>query len=91
MNEASTTLELPAALYAQLEALATESSTKPVQVIEQLGTAAQQRRHWQRDVFALRTQIEADGGLVIGSTNDELMERLRQTRRDIFDAEYAHL
>jgi len=38
-----------------------------------------------------REQIRQDGGLQVGTTKDEVVERLRQTRREIFEAEYAHL
>jgi hypothetical protein len=43
------------------------------------------------DLAALRKQIAQDGGLKIGNTKEEVVERLRQTRREIFEAEYAHL
>ena len=91
MSAAHVTLEIPAELYAQLEELAAEESTQPVKVIERLVAAAQQHRVWLRDVTALREQIQRDGGLAVGATKDEVVERLRQTRRDIFDAKYAHL
>jgi hypothetical protein len=40
---------------------------------------------------ALREQIRQEGGLSVGLTKEELVERLRQTRTEIFEAEYAHL
>mgnify|MGYP006955168391 CR=1 FL=1 len=39
----------------------------------------------------LREQIRREGGLHVGATKEDVVERLRQTRREIFDAEYAHL
>lgn len=56
-----------------------------------LVVAANQRRAWLRNLATLREQIRQDGGLQVGTTKDEVVERLRQTRREIFEAEYAHL
>ena len=50
-----------------------------------------QYRGWLRDLAELREQIKRDGGLNVGSTKEEIVERLRQTRREIFLTEYAHL
>ena len=52
---------------------------------------ASQRRDWLRDLTTLGEQIRQDGGLQVGATREEVVERLRQTRREIFEAEYAHL
>ena len=51
----------------------------------------QQQRAWKRDLEALRSQIKKDGGLQVGTTQEEIVERLRQTRRETFNADYAHL
>jgi hypothetical protein len=60
-------------------------------VIRRLVAMANQRHAWRRDLTALRDQIREEGGLQIGTTKEEVVERLRQTRREIFEAEYAHL
>jgi hypothetical protein len=91
MNGATVTLQLPAGLYTELKALAQEDHTEPVAFLSQLITTARERRAWMNDLAALRKQIAEDGGLRIGSTKEEVVERLRQTRREIFEAEYAHL
>jgi hypothetical protein len=91
MSERVVTIELPAGLYSELELLATEEQTNPVEVINRLVTAASQHRAWIRDLSALRNQIEQDGGLQVGASKDQVVERLRQTRQEIFEAEYAHL
>jgi predicted transcriptional regulator len=83
--------ELPAELYAKLASLAADGQTEPVEVIGRLIERAYQRRAWHQDLAALREQIQQDGGLQVGSTKDEVVERLRRTRRAIFEAEYAHL
>ncbi len=84
------TLELPINLYEQLQALSpTESDL--VKVISQLVMRAYQQRAWLQDLEALRQQICQDGGLKIGTDKQQVVETLRQTRYEIFEAEYAHL
>jgi hypothetical protein len=91
MDGAEVTIELPAEVHAELEALAEEEHTTPAGVIQRLVTVASRQRAWLRDLASLREQIERDGGLQIGTTSEEVVARLRQTRREIFRAEYAHL
>jgi hypothetical protein len=91
MDKSPVTIQLPASLYAELEALAADEQTDPVEVIRRLVSIANQRRAWRRDLMALRDQIREEGGLQIGTSREEVVERLRQTRREIFEAEYAHL
>jgi len=91
MNGATISLQLPAGLYTKLETLAQEEHTEPVVFLTQLIETASQHRAWTNDLAALRNQIAQDGGLKIGNTKEEVVERLRQTRREIFEAEYAHL
>jgi hypothetical protein len=85
------TLQLPINLYDQLQELATEEQIEPVEVISQLISAAYQHRGWLRDLIALREQIRRDGGLQVGQNKEEVIAQLRQTRREIFEVEYAHL
>jgi hypothetical protein len=91
MDKSPVTIQLPASLYAELQTLAADEQTDPVEVIRRLVATANQRRAWRRDLTALRDQIREEGGLQIGTTKEEVVERLRQTRREIFEAEYAHL
>jgi hypothetical protein len=85
-------LELPISVYNKLQELVTEEQSDPVTVITHLVTVAHQHRSWLRDLATLRQQIQQEGGLQqVGSTKEEVIERLRQTRREIFEAEYAHL
>ena len=91
MDTTHVTLQLPARLYAELQSLAAEERTDPVEVIARLVAVAHQRRVWISDLAALRDQIRRDGGVQVGTTKDAVVERLRQTRHDIFEAEYAHL
>jgi hypothetical protein len=91
MMETTVTLQLPSKLYDELQLLATEERTDPVEVIGRLVAMASRRRAWLRDLEDLREEIRRDGGLQVGTTQDKVVERLRQTRREIFEAEYAHL
>ncbi len=91
MSAQKVTIQLPARLYAELQSLAAEEQADPIEVIDRLVMAASQYRAWLRDLTALREQIDQDGGLQAGVSRDEVVERLRQTRREIFAAEYAHL
>ena len=92
MRQSTVSIELPESLYKDLEDLAAEEGGRePVDVIAQLVGQAFSHRAWQRKLAALREQIRRDGGLSVGVTKEEVVERLRQTRQDIFEAEYAHL
>lgn len=91
MNAQVVSVELPAKLYAELQSLAAEEQTDLVELITRLLTTAGHYRAWQQDLAALREQIRQDGGLQVSASRDEVIERLRETRRSIFEAEYAHL
>jgi hypothetical protein len=91
MNRPLVTIQLPASLHDELQALAADEQTDLVELISHLVSMASQRRGWLRDLKALREQIRQDGGLDIGPTKEEIVELLRKTRREIFEAEYAHL
>lgn len=46
---------------------------------------------WWREFRQLQQQVRASGGLGLGETKEEVIARLREQRRQIFEAEYAHL
>jgi predicted CopG family antitoxin len=91
MNVRVVTIELPEDLYNELRSLADSEQTSPVDIINRLVRTATLHREWLDDLTALRQQIQEEGGIQVGSSRDEVIERLRQTRRTIFEAEYAHL
>jgi hypothetical protein len=91
MDTETITLELPAQVYTDLQSLAMDQETDPAEMVARLIATARQHRAWLRDLTALREQIRQEGGLQVGVTKQEVVERLRQTRREIFEAEYAHL
>lgn len=84
------TVQLPADVYRKLQALAIEQHTDPVSLMATLITDAAQQKNWITDLNRLRQKIQDDGGLKLGS-KEEVIDRLRQTREEIFEAEYAHL
>jgi hypothetical protein len=85
------TLELPISLYNKLQALAAEEQLEPVEMLTQWAELASQRRAWLRGWAELRELIKQEGGLQVGTTKEEIVEQLRRTRYEIFEAEYAHL
>jgi len=91
MDTRVVTIQLPEKLYAELQSLADAEQADPVEIINRLVSRASLHRAWLRDVNTLREQIRQEGGLQVGSSKEEVVERLRQTRRTIFEAEYAHL
>lgn len=91
MNTRVVIIQLPEKLYAELQSLADAEETDPIEVINRLVRTASLHHTWLRDLNGLREQIHQEGGLQVGASKDEVVERLRQTRRAIFEAEYAHL
>lgn len=46
---------------------------------------------WTAHMQQLQRQIAETGGIMVGLTKEDVVNRLRQTRQEIFEAEYAHL
>ena len=84
-------LEIPADLYDRLQALAAEEQLEPAELLSQWAELAYQRRAWLHGWAELRSLIEQEGGLQVGATKEAIVEKMRQTRDEIFGAEYAHL
>jgi len=91
MGNETVKLNLPSDLYARLQQLASESDTIPTDLIARLVEDAFNRRDWLRDLDELREQIKCEDNRETESDQEEFIEQLRKTRRDIFEAEYAHL
>ena len=49
----------------------------------------EQERQWQRNLKELQEEIQKSGGLGLGKTKEEVIEALRRSRQEIFDAEYT--
>ena len=91
MSPETVTLKLPASLYTKLEKLAIEEQTDLENLIATLVDNAFKQRVWLHELTELHEQIKRDGGQKTESDQEEFIEELRQARREIFDAEYAHL
>ena len=91
MNPPTVTLELPARLYADLQALAEAEHVDLIDMLARFAKLASQHRAWVQGWEELREQIRQAGGLQVGATKDEVVEQMRRTRYAIFEAEYAHL
>ena len=91
MGNRTVPLNLPADLYARLQQLASESETVPTDLIARLVEDAHNRRDWLRDLAELRAHLKRDDNRETETNQEEFIEQLRKARREIFEAEYAHL
>jgi hypothetical protein len=91
MESPLVTIQIPVSLHSELQSLAKEEHTSPAEMIERLLAMSRQRRAWLRDLMALREQIQRDGGLQVGKTKEAVVGQMSETRRRIFETEYAHL
>ena len=91
MGKDTVTLKLPAGLYAKLEELAAESDSTPIDEIATLIEDAKSRRAWLRALDDFSKEIQENDNRENVPDQEELIEQLRKTRREIFEAEYAHL
>ena len=46
---------------------------------------------WREGLALLQRQIAESGGLGFGDDADTIVEQMRRTRQEVWDAEYAHL
>lgn len=90
-GKGTVTLQLPTQLYAELAKLAHEEQIAPDEMVARLVSNASQRVHWRHNLAALREQIALENSVQVVGTKEEVIEQLRETRREIFEAEYAHL
>jgi metal-responsive CopG/Arc/MetJ family transcriptional regulator len=87
--------KVPKNLYRELERAQQELAFPSV--VDLVAQAVQryltelQRQAWQQEFRALQKQVRAAGGLQLGTTKEEVITKLREQRREIFEAEYAHL
>ena len=85
------TLELPEDVYEHLQSLAAEQKVRPAEMIRAFLDQAEQKRAWLRNFKLLMEKVKQDGGLMVNRSEEEVVEIMRKTRREIFEAEYAHL
>lgn len=92
MDTVTTTIELPADLYAEIEAFANEEQSDLNTLLVSMLQRALGARKWQKGWRELREMVQRDGGLPhLGNTTEEIVEHMRKTRQEIFEEEYAHL
>ena len=84
MRRKTMTPQLPVAMYDQSQPL--RRRRVPIRPTR-LTTGSSS--HPTARLTAPREQIRLDGGLHVGATKDEVVERLRRTRCEMFAAEYA--
>ena len=87
--------DVPEPLYQEL-IKAQESMAYP-DIIDLVSNAVQRylaeldHESWQQEFQALQKQVRATGGFKLGSTKEEVIESLRQQRREIFESDYADM
>jgi hypothetical protein len=83
---------LPTELYEEVMRAKEESSALSLaQFIRQIVLEKLDERRWEHGLAELQREVRESGGLGLGGTKEEVIERLRETRRQIFETEYAHL
>jgi len=60
-------------------------------VLAELAVMRDKPHPWREGLAALQASIAASGGLNVGETTEEIVEHMRRTRQEVWDAEYAHL
>lgn len=86
------TLMLPTDIYQEITSAKERQETRSVAgFIREAVEEKVARMRWRRNLDDLRREIREAGGLELQGNKEEIIERLRETRREIFEAEYAHL
>jgi metal-responsive CopG/Arc/MetJ family transcriptional regulator len=86
------TLTLPTNIYEELlEAKNEEEAHNVADFVRTAVVEKLARMRWQRNLEDLQREIREAGGLELRGSKEEVIERLRETRREIFETEYAHL
>lgn len=91
MQAKTVMLELPSDVYQSWQQLAAEEQADLIEMLRHWIQLAGQRRAWRQDLQDLRHLIQQEGGLQVGMTKEQVVEQMRKTRQEIFEAEYAHL
>lgn len=61
------------------------------EVLAEIDAAQWEPISWKEGLAILQKQVADSGGLGFGDDPDAIVEQMRRTRREIFEAEYAHL
>jgi len=86
------TLVLPTDIYQEVEAAKERQETRSIaEFVREAVVEKVIRMRWQHNLAELRSEIRNAGGPRLRGSKEETIERLRETRRQIFETEYAHL
>ena len=85
------TIKLPENVYRELMALAQETNTNPAALITQWIEDSKQQQSWRQAWVELCERVQSDGGYSQYETTDSIVDQMRKSRAEIFEAEYAHL
>ena len=91
METKRVTLTLPINVYEELLEAKKEESHSVADFVRTAVVEKLARMRWQHNLEDLRREIREAGGLKLRGSKEEVIERLRETRREIFETEYAHL
>ena len=87
--------KVPESLYQELiKAQRDLAFQNPVDLISQAVQrylAEIEHQTWEQEFRDLQKQVRASGGFQLGDTKEEVITRLREQRRQLFETEYAHL
>ncbi len=87
--------QVPEELYRELiqaqQELAYPDLTALVSQAVQRYLAEIRYEDWGQEFRQLQQQVRATGGLGLGETKEQVIAKLREQRRQIFESDYAHL
>ena len=91
MESKRITLTLPINVYEEVLGAKEEEAHSVADFVRAAVVERLTRMRWQRNLEDLRREIREAGGIELRGSKEEVIERLRETRRAIFETEYAHL
>lgn len=80
----------PAPVY-DTAALAQLKAEIIAEVLAELEARPPEPLSWREGLALLQKQVSDSGGLGFGDDPEAIVEQMRRTRQEIFEAEYAHL
>jgi hypothetical protein len=88
---ASVGIDLPCDIFDDIKVFTDETHVSSVEIINTWLEQKLEDRAWVIGWQALKAQVENDNDLNIGHTPEEIVTQIRQTRRELWEVEYAHL
>ena len=87
---ADTSLHEPTPAY-DVSTLARFKAEIVAEVMAELAVHKREPLSWREGLALLQKQIAESGGLGFGDDPEAIVEQMRRTRQEVWDAEYAHL